>query len=161
MTFTERIRYVAGEHPFAWAAARGIPKANMTVWLAGARPQRKTLAMLEEKTGIPASWWESGELPPPGEKGASEAVIERQVVYPRHGEEPPGAASALASPTRVPARINVDALAAIIEGALKTAPTASPQVIAAHCAKVYAQAIEDGLITPDGLGPAGAIHDAA
>lgn len=160
MTFTERIRYVAGEHPFAWAAAHSIPKANMTVWLAGARPQRKTLAMLEEKTGIPASWWESGELPPPGKASVPAAVIERQVVYPRHGEEPT-VAPVLAAPALRFARINADALAAIIEGALKTAPTASPQVIAAHCAKVYAQAIEDGLITPDGLGPAGALHDAA
>ena len=56
---------VAGEHPFAWAQAHGIPKGTMTVWLSGAKPQRKSLQTLEEKTGIPAEWWKSGEGPPP------------------------------------------------------------------------------------------------
>lgn len=52
-------------------------------------------------------------------------------------------------------------IAAILEDALKTLPAATPQAIEAHFAKVYAQAIEDGLITPDGLGPEGALDAAA
>lgn len=161
LKFHDRIRCVAGDAPYTWASQRGIKKSSMTSLLNTDRPQHRSLVMLEEKTGIPLQWWLEGDLPPPKGSGGAEGGAERQVVYPRHGEEPPGAAAALATPTRVPARINVDALAAIIEGALKTAPTASPQVIAAHCAKVYAQAIEDGLITPDGLGPKGALDAAA
>lgn len=49
-------------------------------------------------------------------------------------------------------RINVKALEAIIEGALKVAPNAPAAAIAAHAARVYAQCIEDGLITPEGIG---------
>lgn len=64
--FSDRVRLVAGEHPFAWAQAHGIPKGTMTVWLSGAKPQRKSLQALEEKTGISAEWWKSGEGPPPG-----------------------------------------------------------------------------------------------
>lgn len=52
-------------------------------------------------------------------------------------------------------------IAAILEDALKTVPAATPQAIGAHFVKVYAQAIEDGLITPDGLGPKGALDAAA
>lgn len=50
------------------------------------------------------------------------------------------------------ARINVDALEAIIEGALKVAKNAPASAIAAHAASVYAKCIDDGLITPDGVG---------
>ncbi|MEI7614102.1 MAG: hypothetical protein WCK63_14465 [Betaproteobacteria bacterium] len=55
--------------------------------------------------------------------------------------------------------INVDALEAIIEGALKISPNAPPGKIAAHSAKLYQRCIEDGLITPDGIGDGN--HDAA
>lgn len=50
------------------------------------------------------------------------------------------------------AQINVEALEAIIEGALKVAKNASPAAIAAHAARVYAQCIDEGLITADGVG---------
>lgn len=49
--------------------------------------------------------------------------------------------------------INVDALAAIIEGALKAAPGAPMGQIARHSVEFYVRCIEDGLITPDGVGP--------
>ncbi len=65
MNFSDRIRAVAGEHPFSWAQEHGIQKGTMTVWLSGATPQRKSLQRLEQITGIPAAWWKSGEGPPP------------------------------------------------------------------------------------------------
>ena len=49
-------------------------------------------------------------------------------------------------------RINIDALTAIIEGALKAAPGASMEQIAQHSVRFYVQCIDDGLITPDGVG---------
>ena len=52
----------------------------------------------------------------------------------------------------VPCKINVDALAAIIEGAFNIARDAPPRALAAHCAKLYNTCIEDGLITPEGIG---------
>lgn len=65
-----------------------------------------------------------------------------------------GAAAQIAAAPRMAAtpRINVDALAAILEGALKVAKNAPASTIAAHAASVYAKCIEDGLITPDGIG---------
>lgn len=57
-------------------------------------------------------------------------------------------------------RINIEALAAIIEGALKAAPDASMEQIAQHSVRFYVQCIEDGLITPDGVGQ-GKHNDAA
>lgn len=65
MNFSDRIRAVAGDQPFAWAHEKGIPKGTMTVWLSGATPQKKSLQRLEEITGIPAEWWRRGEGPPP------------------------------------------------------------------------------------------------
>ena len=44
-------------------------------------------------------------------------------------------------------------LAAVIEGAMRAAPHATIPDLAAHCARVYAMAIEQGLITADGTGP--------
>ncbi len=49
-------------------------------------------------------------------------------------------------------RINIEALAAIIEGALKAAPDASMEQIAQHSVRFYVQCIEDGLITSDDVG---------
>jgi transcriptional regulator with XRE-family HTH domain len=57
-------------------------------------------------------------------------------------------------------KINKDALAAILEGALRVAPTATPAAIADHCVGVYMKCLEDGLITPDGVG-SGNLEDAA
>ena len=49
-------------------------------------------------------------------------------------------------------KINVDALEAIIEGALKIAPNAPASRIAAHSASLYKRCIEEGMITADGIG---------
>lgn len=49
-------------------------------------------------------------------------------------------------------KINVGALEAIIEGAIKVTPNANPRELASFCAKFYVECIEKGLITPDGVG---------
>ena len=48
--------------------------------------------------------------------------------------------------------INVDALEAIIEGALKITPNAPASQIAAFSARLYKDCIDQGMITPDGIG---------
>ena len=58
----------------------------------------------------------------------------------------------LVAPQAVPCKINVNALAAIIEGALKIGRNAPPEALASHCASLYNKCIEDGLITPEGVG---------
>lgn len=142
LTFQDRIRHVAGESPYTWASQRGIKKSSMTSLLNSEKPQHRSLVMLEERTGIPLQWWLEGDLPPPAPeiavKEADSPVPPRQLLSPPAGG----------------GRINVDALAAIIEGALKTAPHATPAALAAHCAKIYAQALDDGLITAEGAGAA-------
>lgn len=49
--------------------------------------------------------------------------------------------------------INVDALEAIIEGALRISPNLPANRLAAHCAALYQRCIDDGMITPEGIGP--------
>lgn len=142
LTFQDRIKHVAGESPYTWASQRGIKKSSMTSLLNSEKPQHRSLVMLEERTGIPVQWWLEGELPPPAPG----------IVYVKDADSPVPPRQLLSPPAGV-GRINVDALAAILEGALKTAPHATPAALAAHCAKIYAQAIEDGLITADGVGP--------
>ncbi|RTL24368.1 MAG: helix-turn-helix domain-containing protein [Rhodocyclaceae bacterium] len=51
-----------------------------------------------------------------------------------------------------PMRINVHALAAILEGATKALPDASPEDVAQFAVKMYMDVLERGLITPDGVG---------
>lgn len=144
LTFQDRIKHVAGESPYTWASQRGIKKSSMTSLLNSEKPQHRSLVMLAERTGIPLQWWLEGDLPPPAP----------EIVYVKDADNPMPARQLL-SPQAAAARINVDALAAIIEGALKTAPGASPAALAAHCAKIYAQALDDGLITATGAGSAG------
>lgn len=50
------------------------------------------------------------------------------------------------APAQAPG-INIDALQTIIEGTLKVAPNASASAQAAHCAKVYKELLEAGMIT--------------
>lgn len=49
-------------------------------------------------------------------------------------------------------KINIDALAAIIEGTLKAAPKASQEAVARQSVQFYVECIEKGLITPEGVG---------
>lgn len=66
MTFGDRFRMVVGEHPFAWAYARHFPKATIQSFLAcKIRPHKANLDKLVRLTGIPESWWLSGEGAPP------------------------------------------------------------------------------------------------
>jgi len=55
------------------------------------------------------------------------------------------------SPAAFPG-INADALEAIIEGALKITPNAPASQIAAFSARLYKDCIDQGMITPDGIG---------
>lgn len=145
-TFADRLQAVIGtEAAHSWATRHELPPPKVWDWIRHSRsPRRPQLAELAEKTRIPLEWWESGELPPPAPG----------IVYLKDADNPMPARQLL-SPQAAAARINVDALAAIIEGALKTAPGASPAALAAHCAKIYAQALDDGLITATGAGSAG------
>ncbi len=144
MTFLEKIQLVAGPNPFSWAASLGIPKANMTGWLAGASPQKKTLALLQEKTGIPVDWWLHGDLPVP-QPGA--------IKY--DAGQTPGVAlhdAQVRSAKAGPQKINAAALEAILTGILRSAPQASPEAVAALAAKIYNDTLEAGLITATGIG---------
>lgn len=51
-----------------------------------------------------------------------------------------------------PAKINVAALAAIIEGVAKAQPSASPARLAMLAAEFYEKTLSEGYITPDGVG---------
>lgn len=71
MKFGDRFRLVVGEHPFAWVHARHFPKATIQSFLTcKIRPQKANLDKLVQVTGIPESWWLSGEGEPPLERGA-------------------------------------------------------------------------------------------
>lgn len=154
LTFSDRLRAVIGpeEATHAWAMRYNMHPPKIWDWLKHNRtPRRPQIAELAEKTGIPLNWWLSGGLPPPvSDWGATH-------IYPKDADTPlpPRQLLEATQPPRAESRINVDALAAIIEGALKTAPHAGPEALARHCAKVYAQALADGLITADGVGDGG------
>lgn len=66
--FGDRVRWVIGREQWTpWAVRHGFAPSTVDGWLKGEiTPYRKTLEKLEEKTGIPAEWWKSGEGPPPG-----------------------------------------------------------------------------------------------
>ncbi len=59
-----------------------------------------------------------------------------------------------------PMKINIPALAAILSGAIQGLPEASTQDIADFAVTMYMDALERGLITPDGVGK-GNLHAAA
>ncbi|WP_295006158.1 hypothetical protein [uncultured Dechloromonas sp.] len=82
MRFGDRFRLVAGEHPFAWPHARHFPKATIQSFLAcKIRPQKANLDKLVRVTGIPESWWLSGEGAPPAEAGPSLRVESPRADY--------------------------------------------------------------------------------
>lgn len=70
-TFGDRVRFVIGSEQWTpWAVRHGIAPSTVDGWLhKGVGPYKKTLAKLEEATGIPAEWWKSGEGPPPRRVG--------------------------------------------------------------------------------------------
>jgi len=82
MKFGDRFGLVVGEHPFAWAHARHFPKATIQSFLTcKIRPQKANLDKLVSVTGIPESWWLSGEGPPPVEGGAILRAETRRADY--------------------------------------------------------------------------------
>lgn len=63
-SFRERFVEAAGEHPYAWAVARGLPKDLVTAVMRGGdeyRPIRRTLQKLADATDKSVSWWLTGE----------------------------------------------------------------------------------------------------
>jgi transcriptional regulator with XRE-family HTH domain len=63
-SFRERFLKEAGEHPYAWAGALGLPKDLVTAVVRGKddyQPIRRTLEKLARATGRPVSWWLTGE----------------------------------------------------------------------------------------------------
>lgn len=66
LTFRDRFKAVAGEHPHAWGSSKGLDKAFVANCLRGTgRPQRRNLDKLVKATGIDEEWWLNGSLPPP------------------------------------------------------------------------------------------------
>lgn len=51
-----------------------------------------------------------------------------------------------------PAKINIDALEALLVGALKIGRNSPPHLVAALCARLYGEAHDSGFITADGIG---------
>lgn len=80
MNFSDRIKAVAGPHPFAWAEDHGFSKSTMQSLLICTIPQRKTLDKLVAATGIPADWWLEGDGPPPLPNKAIQQEIARYNV---------------------------------------------------------------------------------
>ena len=74
MTFSDRIKMVAGPHPFAWAEDHGFSKSTMQSLLICSTPQTKTLQKLVSVTGIPVEWWLHGEGEPPARKAQQDVV---------------------------------------------------------------------------------------
>ena len=73
-SFKDRWEFVTGGKPYEWARDRGLEKGLVTSLVRiKKRPQRATLQLLEEKTGIPAEWWLHGnDLPPSPATGSGE-----------------------------------------------------------------------------------------
>lgn len=124
--------------------------ARLKVWR-----EKKTLKQPDAATllGVPASTYQKYEM------GLRAPGAEAMECFVRAGinanwlltGEGPMLIAELMAPPALPA-INIEALEAIISGTLKIAPNAPADTLAAHCAGVYKQCIEDGLITPDGIG---------
>ncbi len=108
--------------------------------LDGALPRADILVAIADAGGVTVDWMATGRLP----KTRAEL---RDLVGKASAKPPAG-------------RINVEALEAILEGALKIGRDAPASAIAAHCANVYNDVLERGLITSAGLG-AGDLDTAA
>lgn len=75
-TFQTRFLLIAGEHPYSWAAKRGIPKHVVSSILAGNyMPQRKTLEQIRNKTGLSIEWLKNGVGSPYGEPVSAEGEV--------------------------------------------------------------------------------------
>lgn len=131
-----RIKEVVGEESVSSFSRRcGISEAVIRSYISNGRsPSIDKAVAIAEAGGVTVDWLATGRLPKT--RAELRAALE----------------GAQARPSSAPL-INVDALEAVIEGTLKVAPNAGAAAQAAHCAKVYKQAIDDGLITAEGIGP--------
>lgn len=98
----------------------------------GKKPGLEYLVAIADAGGVTIDWLATGRLP-----------RTRQELR----------AALQESPAQAPAGINIAALQTIIEGTLKVAPNASASAQAAHCAKVYKELLETGMITAGGANP--------
>jgi transcriptional regulator with XRE-family HTH domain len=129
--FVLRLKEVVGEESVSSFARRcGVGESTLRNVLAGAAPRADILVAIAEAGNVTVDWLATGR--PPKTRSELRAT--------------------LAVSQAVPCKINVDALAAVIEGALRVGRNAPAEALAAHCAKVYNSCIEEGLITPDGVG---------
>lgn len=118
-TFGDRVRFVIGSEQWTpWAIRHGIAPSTVDGWLhKGVGPYKKTLAKLEEATGIPAEWWKNGEGPPPERLDqAVDTPIDALALPPGQRDALDRAASQALSRQR-----NGDAQSSINEYALRTA----------------------------------------
>lgn len=82
-SFRSRFLKEAGERPYAWVAAIGLPKTLVTAVLRGGedyRPIKRTVEKLAFATGKSVTWWLTGEehgAIEPAEKAAP-AVVEQE-----------------------------------------------------------------------------------
>lgn len=130
--FGGRLKSVFGaESNRSFAKRCGISDALLGAYIRGEKlPGLEKLVAIAEAGNVTVDWLATGRPP----KTRSELR------------------AAWVVPQAVPCKINVDALAAVIEGALRVGRNAPAEALAAHCAKVYNSCIEEGLITPDGVG---------
>ena len=77
-SFKDRFLREAGDRPYAWAVAHGLPKDLVTAVMRGGadyRPIQRTLKKLAEATGKSAHWWITGQPDPDPAPGESLADI--------------------------------------------------------------------------------------
>lgn len=148
-------------------AISGIPLDTYRKYEGGkSEPGARALAGLA-KAGVDLNWLITGVRYSTDENGKQYFDASHLYSFPTQTSLEPGKqespvtrSKAPASPDTPPPAINVKALEAIIEGAFRIAPNGSPAKLAAHCAGIYGRAIEEGLITPTGIG-GGNLDDAA
>ena len=90
------------------------------------------------RAGINSNWLLTGE-------GAM--LVSAETEYPLNGSN-----TAVTAKEPRGQRINVKALAAIIEGAMRTNPNDPPDKVASFAASFYQSCIDQGMITPEGIG---------
>lgn len=140
--FKDRLKEVIGENTIVgFAKLCGFSDSLMGSYLRGEkRPGLDYLVAIADAGGVTVDWLATGRLP--------KIRAELRDLVGKAAVKPPAG------------RINVEALEAILEGALKIGRDAPASAIAAHCANVYNDVLERGLITSAGLG-AGDLDTAA
>jgi len=149
MTFDDRLKAARAELKLKQedvVAQTGIPIDTYRKYEGGKRlPGADALAALA-KLGINVHWLvtASGEMLVP--TGITTGMKVQDAANPQYQV--------------APAKINAKALAAIIEGVVKAQPAASPARLAMLAAEFYVKALDEGYITPEGVGD-GPLSDSA